>query len=31
LGMAQIELAARRASGKFKRRTQTHEVVRRRS
>jgi hypothetical protein len=31
LGMAQIELAARRASGKFKRRTQTHEVVLRQS
>ena len=31
LGMAQIELAARRASGKFKRRRQTHEVVLRRS
>jgi hypothetical protein len=31
LGMAQIELAARRASGKLKRRRQTHEVVLRRS
>ena len=31
LGMAQIELAARRASGKFKRSRQTHEVVLRRS
>jgi hypothetical protein len=31
LGMAQIELAARRASGKFKRRRQTQEVVLRRS
>ncbi len=31
LGTAQIELAARRASGKLKRRRQTHEVVLRRS
>jgi hypothetical protein len=31
LGMAQIELAARRASGKFKRRRQTHEVILRHS
>jgi hypothetical protein len=31
LGMAQIELAARRAAGKFKRSRQTHEVALRRS
>jgi hypothetical protein len=31
LGMAQIELAARLASGKFKRSRQTHEVVVRRA